>query len=104
MEDQLDEQLKNICRQMPRHELGKSLWFGVQARISARKNRRRPRAFLLATAGAFAALLIVFSLSSKPRKAAPEVGPYYEEADPGPVDLFGESGRQGLPQQPQQDA
>ncbi|MFI5349154.1 MAG: hypothetical protein ACHQ2Z_06400 [Elusimicrobiota bacterium] len=103
MPDPIDEKLKNACRLLPRHEPGKSLWPGVYAAVSRRGTQRRWPVVAASMAAALATLLILV-VATKPRRAAPESGPYYEDATSGPIDVYGESGRRGLPERAMDDA
>jgi hypothetical protein len=98
MHDPIDEKLKSVCRQLPRHAPGKSLWPGVYAAISPRKAERRWPIIVAAAAGALAAVLALVFVSPKQRRPNPESGPYYEDVTSGPGDVYGESGRRGLPE------
>jgi hypothetical protein len=104
MNDPIDEKLKSVCRGLPRHEPGRPLWPGVNAAMSDRPARRRWPILATAAAGALATLSAFFFLRAKPHQPSLESGAYYEGPTAGPGDVYGESGRRGLPEIPAKDA
>jgi hypothetical protein len=98
MKDPIDDKLKSVCHQLPRHAPGKSLWPGVHAAISPRKARVRWPVIFVAAAGVLAAALALVFVSPKQRRPGLESGPSYEDVTSGPGDVYGESGRRGLPE------